>query len=32
MDTEDMPMVNSTNMTSDERQALGHWIEKTAKR
>ena len=32
VDTEDMPMVNSTNMTTEERQALGQWIEKTAKR
>ena len=32
VDTEDMPMVNSTNMTADERQALGQWIEKIAER
>ena len=32
VDTEDMPMVNSTNMTTEERQALGQWIEKTSER
>ena len=30
VDSEDMPMLNKTNMTSEERQMLGQWIEKTA--
>ena len=29
VDSEDMPMLNKTNMTADERQMLGQWIEKT---
>ena len=29
VDSEDMPMLNKTNMTVDERQMLGRWIEKT---
>ena len=30
VDSKDMPMLNKTNMTSEERQMLGQWIEKTA--
>ena len=29
VDSEDMPMLNKTNMTAEERQMLGQWIEKT---
>ena len=29
VDSEDMPMLNKTNMTSEEREMLGQWIEKT---
>ena len=29
VDSKDMPMLNKTNMTSEERQMLGQWIEKT---
>ena len=30
VDSKDMPMLNKTNMTSEERRMLGQWIEKTA--
>ena len=29
VDSDDMPMLNKTKMTEEERQMLGQWIEKT---
>ena len=31
VDSEDMPMLNKTKMTAEERQMLGQWIEKTVR-